>query len=144
MDILSDILACASVWLDSTYPDYPIFTEYVPNELPKRCFLLSYAGDVSINHSLGSRYEVSGKLDIAYIAPKRSDVSVQENNAVFVQLSLGMRHISFGKTRIRLGSHTRHDVDDVMHDICSFKTFLYNINDTPYMGKLNISPQIKE
>lgn len=144
MDVLNNILACASVGLDALYPDYPVFVELVPNELPERCFLLGFAGEVDVRHSLGSRYEVSGKLDIAYIAPRRGDVSHAENNTVFARLSLGLRHLSHNDVQIRLGDHTRRDADDVMHDICAFRTFLYRINDTPYMGGINVNPSIKE
>ncbi len=144
MDILNSILACASEALDGLYPNYPVFTEFVPDELPDRCFLLGFAGDVDIRHALGSRFEVRGKLDITFIAPRRDDESNQENNSVFSAISLQLRHLSHNDIQLRLGSHQRRDVDGVLHDICSFHTFLYKINDTPYMEKINIYPSMNE
>jgi hypothetical protein len=144
LDILNDILACASTALDALYPDYPIFSELVPDELPERCFLLGFAGETDIKHSLGSRYEVSGKLDIAYFSPKRSDGANAENNTMFANISLNLRHLTYKDIKLRLGSHTRRDIDGVLHDICDFSTFLYKLNDAPLMWTINATPTIKE
>lgn len=144
MDILNDILACVSVALDGLFPDTKVFTELVPDELPERCFLLGYAGEADIKHALGSRYEISGKLDIAYIVPKKGESFKSESNEVFAAISLGLRHLAYDGVKIRLGEHRRQDTDGVLHDICAFKTFLYRTNDFPYMGKINVYPAIKE
>jgi hypothetical protein len=144
LDILNDILACASTALDVLYPDYPVFAELVPDELPERCFLLGFAGEIDIRHALGSRYEVSGKLDIAYFSPKRGDGASAENNTVFTNISLNLRHLSYKDIKLRLGNHQRRDVDGILHDICEFRTFLYKINGAPLMREISVSPAIEE
>jgi hypothetical protein len=144
VDILNDILACVSVALDALHPEYPVFQELVPDELPERCFLLGFAGEVDISHEMSKRYRVSGKLDIAYISPKRGDETNRELNAMFQELSLKLHHLSFGGVKIRLGRHTRRIVDDVLHDICDFTTFLYEHSNTPVMERLEQNPVIKE
>jgi hypothetical protein len=144
LDIFNDIVACVSIGLDSLYPGYPVFVELVPDELPVRCFLLGFAGEADIQHSIGSRYEVSGKLDIAYFSPKRADGANAENNTVFANLSLNLRHLSYMDVKLRIGSHHRRDVDGIMHDICDFSTFLYKINDAPLMREIRATPAIKE
>lgn len=142
MDILNDILACVSVGLDAVFPDYPIFVELIPDELPERCFILDYAGEAIIRHELGIRYRVSGSVDIKYLAPKRGQVSKRENNSVFLELSLKLHHLAYKKIQLNLEKHTRRDVDDVLHDICEFTTFLYELNPTPVMESLEQHPTI--
>lgn len=143
MDILNDILACVSVALDTLFPDYPVYTELVPEKLPKRCFLLGFAGDVESRRELNFRYQISGQLDIAYICPVRESSSRQECNRVFSTLSLKLRHLAFGEVKLRLEQHSRRDVDGVLHDICSFATFLQEQNDTPPIGRIQVQPAIK-
>lgn len=142
MDILNDILAATSVALDTLYPEIPVFTELVPNQLPEQCFLLGFAGELRLAHALGSRYELGGKLDIAYLAPKKVDNFRQELNMVFTRISLNLRHLRFGEVRLRLQDHRRQDVDDVMHSICAFSTCIYARNLTPRIRSLLAIPEV--
>jgi len=133
---------CVSVALDAIYPDCPIFVELVPNNLPKRCFILDYAGTVDVVREMANRWRVSGTIDIKYIAPKRGDVSKKENNAVFLEISLKLRHLTYKELKLRIDKHQRRDVDDVMHDICDFTIFVYELNSTPAMQTLTQRPNI--
>lgn len=66
----------------------------------------------------------------------------KENNSVFMELSLKLRHLSYKDVKLRLDKHVRRDVDDVIHDICDFTTFVYELNTTPKMQTLEQHPTV--
>lgn len=143
MDILNLILAALSTGLDELYPDIPIHSEWVPDKLPPRCFLIGFAGQVDVKKELGSRTKVSGTLDISYLPPEKKDETEvkKELNSVFANLSLQMNIIRYQNIVLKLQSHVRHDMDDVMHDLCAFSTFLYRQNETPKIKTIDIDKE---
>ncbi|GEM_PF-1921916 len=143
MDIYNQILAALSTGLDGLYPDVPIYTEWVPDQLPAHCFLIGFAGDVSVINELGGRLKVSGQLDIAYLPPEKTEESEikKELNGVFAAVSLQLRQLSYSGLTLKLQSHTRHDDGDELHDLCDFTTFLYPVDDTPKIKNIDIDKE---
>lgn len=131
MDILNHILSALTIRLDTLYPEIPIYVELVPNQLPDRWFILEFAGDPEIRKSTGERYEVSGKVDIAYGSEGMGETFKKECNQVFTNLSLNLGVISYEGLTIRPGGFSRKVVDGVLHTVCSFKTFLFRVDITP-------------
>lgn len=144
MDLLNDVLSAVSVGLDTHFPDVEIFPELVPNELPKRCFLIGFVGDVPNDRVSPNRYELSGTLDIAYISPKRGASLQRELNRVFMELSLHLQLVSFGGITVRLMQHKRRVVDDILHDICDFSTQLYQVEHTPKIRDIKIGGMLHQ
>lgn len=138
MDVLNIILAALSKGLDALYPQMPIYPEFVPQGLPEKCFLIGFAGDVEIKHDVGSRYKVSGKLDIAYYAPQRGAELQGELNTVFASLSLHLRSIEHNGVKLRLHKHKRNVTDDVLHDICDFAAYLFEVDQAPLIDSVKV------
>nr|WP_319487243.1 hypothetical protein [uncultured Caproiciproducens sp.] len=143
MDIFNIILAALSAGIDALYPDASIYSEWVPNKLPPRCFLIGFAGQVSVSEELGSRMKVSGKLDISYVPPeKQNDLEIKkELNEKFATLSLQLRLIQYSGCSLKLRNHTRHDDGDELHDLCDFSVFLYPVDNTPKVKNINIDKE---
>lgn len=138
MDLLNDVLSAVSVGLDAHFPGVEIFPELVPNELPKRCFLLGFVGDVPNDRVSKNLYELSGTLDIAYLSPKRGASLQRELNRVFMEISLHLQLVAFGEISVRLMQHKRRVVDDILHDICNFSTQLYQVEHTPQIREIKV------
>lgn len=138
MDALNDILAAAAVGLSELYPDIKIYNEDVPNEFPDKCFMLGFAGEPEIKKISPNRYKLSGKLDIAYYSTQNALLLRAEFNRVFYSLSLNLQIISFNNLTIRLNAHASNTVDGVLHDLCSFETFIAASDDTPLITTINI------
>lgn len=141
MDILNIILGAISNGIYALYPELDIFTEFVPEKLPKRCFLIGYAGEPTIKKDFGERYTVSGKIDIAYYVPKKAEELNAEFNRVFSNLSLELQSVEHEGVSIRLYNHERQIADDILHDICSFDTFLLRTDKTPKMKNVSIDSE---
>lgn len=133
------ILAALSTGIDGLYPDIPVYSEWVPGELPKRCFLIGFAGDTDVKGELGGRVKVSGKLDITYLPPEEAeDLKVKkELNTIFSTICLQLTSIHTEGVSLKLRNHTRHDDGDELHDLCDFTTFLYPVDDTPALKNLD-------
>lgn len=138
MDVLNIILGAVSNGLYSLYPELDIFTELVPEKLPKRCFLIGYAGEPNIKKDLGERYIVSGKVDIAYYVPKKEHELNAEFNRIFSELSFQLQYVKYEGVNIRLHNHQRQIADDVLHDICSFETFIFRNDNAPVISNISI------
>ena len=136
MDILNDILAAVSNGINSLYPNLDIFSEFVPDDLPDTCFMIGFAGEPEIKKELGKRYKASGKIDITYYVPKHSPTLNAEFNRVFLNLSLNLQRVTFNETTISLFSHTHKVDDDILHDICSFSTYIYANDNTPFINRM--------
>lgn len=141
MDILNILLGAVSNGLYSLYPELDIYTELVPEKLPKKCFLIGYAGEPTINKDLGERYLVSGKIDIAYFVPKKSKELNEEFNRVFSTIAFGLQHLSYEEVNVRLFNHKREIVDDVLHDICSFECYIFRIDNTPLINEVSVNEE---
>ena len=143
MDIFNLILSALSAGLDELYPDVPIYSEWIPDKLPARCFLIGFAGDVDVTTELGGRVNVSGKLDIAYLPPeKANELEVKkELNKVFANISLQLKDLRTEDCSLRLQNHTRHDDGDELHDLCDFTTFLYPVDKTPKIKDIDIDKE---
>lgn len=143
MDIFNLILSALSTGLDELYPDVPIYSEWIPDKLPARCFLIGFAGDVDVTTELGGRVNVSGKLDIAYLPPEKADELKikKELNEVFANISLQMMALRTEGCSLRLRNHTRHDDGDELHDLCDFSTYLYPIDNTPKVKTIDIDKE---
>lgn len=145
MDILNDILSALSVSLDALFPNIPICTELVPNNLPQRCFLIGYAGEATVTQEVSGRYKVSGKLDITYLPPEK-EVELQtkrEVNEVFARLALNLGVITFKALTLRLYDHTRQGSDEsALHDICKFSTFIFKNSNTPLMQNIKTDKEL--
>ncbi|WP_283606494.1 phage tail terminator family protein [Faecalispora anaeroviscerum] len=140
MDIFNMILSALSVGLDGIYPDIPVYTEWVPDKLPARCFLIGFAGDVDVTKELGGRVNVSGKLDITYLPPEKTEEMKikKELNKVFATISLQLRQLTFSGCALKLRNHTRHDDGDELHDLCDFTTLLHPVDETPKIKNIDI------
>ena len=141
MDILNTILGGVSNGLYKLYPELDIFSEFVPEKLPQRCFLIGFAGEPIINKHLGERYKISGKIDIAYYVPKKTKELNEEFNKVFCTLAFELQNVEHEEIRIRLFSHERQVVDDVLHDICSFESFITKVNDSPMINNISVNKE---
>lgn len=140
MDIFNLILSALSTGLDELYPDVPIYSEWIPDKLPARCFLIGFAGDVDVTTELGGRVNVSGKLDIVYLPPEKTEELEikKELNGVFATISLQLKNLQAEGFSLRLLGHTRHDDGDELHDLCDFSTYLYSVDNTPKIKDIEI------
>lgn len=141
MDILNSILAGVSNGLYKLYPELDIFSEFVPEELPDRCFLIGFAGEPIINKHLGERYKITGKIDIAYFVPKKANELNEEFNKVFCNLAFELQNVEYEGIRIRLFSHERQVVDEVLHDICSFESFVVKVDNSPMINNISVNKE---
>ncbi|EYE88270.1 hypothetical protein Q428_08705 [Fervidicella metallireducens AeB] len=141
MDILNSILAGVSNGLYKLYPELDIFSEFVPEELPDRCFLIGFAGEPIINKHLGERYKITGKIDIAYFVPKKAKELNEEFNKVFCNLAFELQNVEYEGIRIRLFSHERQVVDEVLHDICSFESFVVKVDNSPMINNISVNKE---
>lgn len=141
MDILNIILGAVSNGIYNLYPELDIFTEFVPEKLPKRCFLLGYAGDPKINKDLGERYLVSGKIDIAYFIPKKDKELNEEFNRVFSNIAFGLQYAEYEGIKVRLFNHERQVADGVLHDICNFESFIFKADNSPSINDISVDKE---
>ncbi len=145
MDLLNDILAAVSVGLGVICPGIPVCVEDVPQRVPPRCFLIGYAGEVTVAPYPHGGRSVSGTIDITYFAPERGKEPEikRELNVVFGQLSLGLSHVSYGGISVTLGRHRRTDdgKDGALRDLVSFRAFLYPVDTTPLMNDISIGKE---
>lgn len=143
MDIFNMILSALSAGLDELFPNIPVYTEWVPNKLPNRCFLIGFAGDVNVTRELGGRVNASGILDIAYLPPEKADELEikKELNKTFATISLQLNQLTFTGCSLRLRKHTRHDDGDELHDLCDFTTSLYPVDETPKVKTVDIDKE---
>lgn len=141
MDVLNDILAALSLGIKTLLPDIPIYSEWVPDELPCECFLIGFAGEVNIGKAVSGRMVVSGQLDIVYLPPrKETELQARKKmNHIFSLLSLQLRVLRYKGVTIRLDQHTRRGADDELHDICRFETYLYESVESPVMGDIDVN-----
>jgi len=138
MDALNDILAAVAIGLFRLYPEVKTYSENVPNELPDKCFIIGFAGEPKIEKFINNRFKFSGKLDISYLS-NNNELSINsEYNHVFYNLSLNLQVISYENFTVRLNSHTIRTVDNVMHDICSFETFIVAHDETPEIKQITV------
>lgn len=141
-DILNFLLYALSNGINEIFPDIPVIAEEVPDELPEECFLIGFAGEISIEHDFDRRYKVEGSFDITYILKKNSGAE-SRHNEIFSKLSLEMKIVSYKDIlSLRLGSHKKRTVDNALHDICKFKTFLYEIENTPLIQNIDYQEEV--
>lgn len=132
-DKLNIMLEALANSIDSLFPSVPVFKEDVPDSLPEKCFIISYAGDVDVKKQCPRLYRISGSFDISYFSESNTFSQRAEFNSVFLSLSLNMQMISKSDMKIRLNNHISRTVDNVLHDICAFDTFLRVDDDTEFI-----------
>lgn len=131
-------LQAVSIGLDALYPEIPIFCEEVPQLLPPRCFILRFAGSPEVVGELDARSRAAGTVDIAYFAPQDDPSLRQEYNRVFARVALDLRNLAAHGCRLKLHRHRRQDVDQVLHILADFCTWLYKVDTAPKIGAINI------
>lgn len=140
MDCFNYILAALSKGLDSLFPDIPVFAEEIPQELPERCFLTGFAGEVEAIRDLGERYRIEGSLDITYLAPQNGPETEirRELNRIAGKIALELGVIRYQDTVLRLRKHKYRTDGSELHNICEFSTFLFHLDQTPVMDQIKV------
>lgn len=138
MDLLNDIIAALSKGLAKLFPDIPIFPETVPQELPQRCFLIGFAGQVETALGRCDRYAVTGSLDITYLAPEDAADTREELNRVSFVLSVGLNVIQHGGMALTLRRHQCRTDGNELHDVCPFHAAVRRVKTTAAMEDLKI------
>lgn len=138
MDLLNDIMAALSKGLAGLFPDIPVFAETIPQELPERCFLVGYAGQVETALGRCDRYAVTGSLDITYLTPEEFPDARKELNQVAARLALELNMIRFGELTLRLHRHNCQTDGNELHDVCPFYAAVRRVKPVVLMEDLHI------
>lgn len=138
MDLLNDIMAALSKALNGVFPDVPVFAEEIPQELPERCFLIGFAGQVETALGRCDRYAVTGSLDITYLAPEELPDVKEELNRVAFRLSFGTEIIEHNGLSLRLRRHNCRTDGNELHDICPFYAAVRRVTQPAMMEDLKI------
>lgn len=138
MDLLNDIMAALSKGLAGLFPDVPVFAETVPQELPERCFLVGFAGQVETALGRCDRYAVTGSLDITYLAPEELPDAKEELNRVSFVLSVGLNIIQYNGLALTLRRHSCRTDGNELHDVCPFYAAVRRVKPVTLMEDLKI------
>lgn len=138
MDLFNDIMAALSKGLAKLFPDVPIFPETVPQELPERCFLAGFAGQVETALGRCGRYAVTGSLDITYLAPEDATDTREELNQVSFVLSVGLNIIQHGGLALTLRRHECRTDGNELHDVCPFYAAVRRVHPVTMMEDLKV------
>jgi hypothetical protein len=141
-DVFHNIIGGVTIALDSIFSPIQVFGDEVPQELPKRCFIVSLA-NASSRKAFGRRYELKGVIEIAYYSPILAlDLETELNN-VYADIASGMEIVQCGDIKVPLPTKARGEEAMPMNIRCPFTLHLYKTQDDPLMGEISTKEAIK-